>query len=77
MTGVIHLVAARGDNGELLRSTWETGQPQMVVLAPDQLLEGLVEGLAGMEVGGQAGHHNPGRVPGRRSGDGPRAAGEH
>jgi FKBP-type peptidyl-prolyl cis-trans isomerase len=52
-TGVVHLAAARGDTGELLRSTWEGGQPQLVVLSPDQLLEGLVEGLDGMQVGGR------------------------
>jgi FKBP-type peptidyl-prolyl cis-trans isomerase len=53
MTGVVHLAAAQGDTGELLRSTWEGGQPQLVVLSPDQLLEGLVEGLEGMQVGGR------------------------
>ena len=52
-TGVVQLAAARGDTGELLRSTWEGGQPQLVVLSPDQLLEGLVEGLDGMQVGGR------------------------
>ena len=52
-TGVVNLAAARGDTGELLRSTWEGGQPQLVVLSPDQLLEGLVEGLEGMQVGGR------------------------
>jgi FKBP-type peptidyl-prolyl cis-trans isomerase len=52
-SGVVHLAAARGDTGELLRSTWEGGQPQLVVLSPDQLLQGLVEGLEGMQVGGR------------------------
>ena len=53
MAGVVHLVAARGDTGELLRSTWASGEPQTVVLDPDQLLEGLVEGLTGIKVGGR------------------------
>jgi peptidylprolyl isomerase len=53
MTGVVHLAAARGDTGEMLRSTWEGGQPQVIVLSPDQLLEGLVDGLDGMQVGGR------------------------
>ena len=52
-TGVVQLAAARGDTGELLRSTWEGGQPQLIVLDPDQLLEGLVDGLDGMQVGGR------------------------
>ncbi len=52
-TGVVHLAAARGDTGEMLRSTWEGGQPQLIVLAPEQLLPGLVEGLEGMQVGGR------------------------
>jgi FKBP-type peptidyl-prolyl cis-trans isomerase len=52
-TGVVHLAAARGDTGEMLRSTWEGGQPQLIVLAADQLLPGLVEGLEGMQVGGR------------------------
>jgi peptidylprolyl isomerase len=52
-TGVVHLVAARGDTGEVVESTWTSGQPQTVVVASGQLLEGLVEGLPGMKVGGR------------------------
>jgi FKBP-type peptidyl-prolyl cis-trans isomerase len=52
-TGVVHLVAARGDNGEVLQSTWEGGGPQLVVLSPEQLMEALADGLAGMQVGGR------------------------
>jgi peptidylprolyl isomerase len=52
-TGIVHLVAARGDTGEVLQSTWEAGQPQIVVLDPDQLLADLADGLAGMKVGGR------------------------
>jgi FKBP-type peptidyl-prolyl cis-trans isomerase len=53
MTAVLHLVAARGDDGTILESTWENGQPQTFVVAPGQLLDGLVEGLPGMQVGGR------------------------
>jgi peptidylprolyl isomerase len=53
MTAVLHLVAARADTGEILESTWTGGQPQPVVVAPGQLLEALVEGLPGMQVGGR------------------------
>lgn len=52
-TGIVHLVAARSDTGEVLQSTWEGGQPQVVVLSPDLLLEALADGLAGMQVGGR------------------------
>lgn len=50
---VVHLVAARGDTGEVVESTWTSGQPQPVVVASGQLLNGLVEGLPGMKVGGR------------------------
>jgi len=52
-TGVFQLIAARGDTGEVLESTWTSGQPQAFVIAEGQLLEGLVEGLPGMQVGGR------------------------
>jgi peptidylprolyl isomerase len=52
-SGVVHLVAARGDNGEVLQSTWESGQPQVVVLDGDLLLPALADGLEGMQVGGR------------------------
>ncbi|MET0146313.1 MAG: FKBP-type peptidyl-prolyl cis-trans isomerase [Ilumatobacteraceae bacterium] len=52
-TGAFNLLAARGDTGEILDSTWETGQVQTLTLAQGELLEGLVEGLTGMEVGGR------------------------
>jgi peptidylprolyl isomerase len=52
-TAVVHLVAARGDIGEVVESTWTSGQPQPVVVADGQLLPGLVEGLPGMKVGGR------------------------
>ena len=52
-TAVFQLIAARGDNGEVLESTWTTGQPQAFVVAEGELLGGLVEGLPGMKVGGR------------------------
>ena len=52
-TGVFQLIAARGDNGEVIESTWTTGEPQALVIEEGQLLDGLVEGLAGMKVGGR------------------------
>ena len=52
-TGVFQLIAARGDNGEVIESTWTTGQPQALVIDEGQLLDGLVEGLPGMQVGGR------------------------
>jgi len=52
-TAVVHLIAARGDTGEVVESTWTSGQPQPVVVASGQLLDGLVAGLPGMKVGGR------------------------
>ncbi len=52
-TAVFQLIAARGDNGEVLESTWTAGQPQAFVVAEGELLGGLVEGLPGMKVGGR------------------------
>lgn len=52
-TGVFQLIAARGDDGEILESTWTSGQPQAFLIAEGQLLDGLVEGLPGMQVGGR------------------------
>jgi peptidylprolyl isomerase len=50
---IVHLVAARGDTGEVLQSTWTTGQPQPIMLADGQILPALVEELPGMKVGGR------------------------
>ena len=52
-TVVIHLVAFRGDTGEQLQSTWESPQPLSLTLVPGATLEGFVEGIAGMKVGGR------------------------
>jgi peptidylprolyl isomerase len=50
---LVHLVAARGDTGEVLQSTWTTGQPQPVMVADGQILPALAEKLPGMKVGGR------------------------
>jgi peptidylprolyl isomerase len=52
-TAIVHLAAARADTGEVLQSTWTTGQPQPIVLADRQILPALVEKLPGMKVGGR------------------------
>jgi FKBP-type peptidyl-prolyl cis-trans isomerase len=52
-TAIVHLAAARADTGEVLQSTWTTGQPQPIVLAEGQILPALVEKLPGMKVGGR------------------------
>ncbi len=52
-TAIVHLAAARGDTGEILQSTWTTGQPQPIILADGQILPALVEKLPGMKVGGR------------------------
>jgi FKBP-type peptidyl-prolyl cis-trans isomerase len=52
-TAIVHLAAARADTGEVLQSTWTTGQPQPIVLADGQILPALVEKLPGMKVGGR------------------------
>ena len=49
----LHLVAARGDTGEVLQSTWEQGGPQPITFAEGGTVPFLLEGLAGMQVGGR------------------------
>ncbi len=50
---VVHIVAFRADTGERLESTWESPQPLDLTLATGATLEGFVEGIAGMKVGGR------------------------
>ncbi|MEZ5219734.1 MAG: FKBP-type peptidyl-prolyl cis-trans isomerase [Ilumatobacteraceae bacterium] len=50
---LIDLIAFRGDTGEQVDSTWGTGGPFALVLAQDQALPGLVEGIVGMQPGGR------------------------
>ena len=52
-TGVFHLVAARADDGTVLQSTWDAGQPQPIQIADGALIPELVESLPGMKVGGR------------------------
>ena len=51
--GLFHLVAARGDDGTVLTSSWVDGQAQPLPIDDDELLAGLADGLAGMQVGGR------------------------
>jgi peptidylprolyl isomerase len=52
-TGIFHLVAARVDDGTELQSTW-TGAPQAVPVVDDgTLIDELITGLPGMQVGGR------------------------
>ncbi|MCX6521118.1 MAG: FKBP-type peptidyl-prolyl cis-trans isomerase [Actinobacteria bacterium] len=51
-TAYLHLIAFRGDTGEQVASSWETGQPQPIQFAEQGSLPGIIEGMAGMKVGG-------------------------
>jgi peptidylprolyl isomerase len=52
-TGVIHFALFRGDNLQLLDSSWET-DPFSLTLEPEAVaLEGMYEGMLGMRVGGR------------------------
>lgn len=53
MTALVHFVLARADNGVILRSTWNQGAPSQVVMAPSGQMDGMIEGLVGMRVGGR------------------------
>jgi FKBP-type peptidyl-prolyl cis-trans isomerase len=53
MTGILHLVAARADDGSVLQSSWDAGQPAQLQLVDGDVLDGLIEGLTGMKVGGR------------------------
>ena len=52
-TAAIQFVAHRGDTGEKVFSTWESGQPATFKYGVDEAMPGLVEGLDGMNVGGR------------------------
>jgi peptidylprolyl isomerase len=52
-TVVIHLVAFRADTGERLQSTWESPQPLNLTLMTGATLDGFVQGISGMKVGGR------------------------
>lgn len=53
MVALVHFALARRDNGVILRSTWDQGAPSQLVLAPSGQMDGLVDGLVGMRVGGR------------------------
>lgn len=50
---ILHLQAYRADTGELLESTWEFDIPLDITLAKGATLDGLIEGIPGMRVGGR------------------------
>lgn len=52
-TVVVHLVAYRADTGERLESTWESPQPLNLSLVTGATLEGFLDGIPGMKVGGR------------------------
>lgn len=53
MTVALHLVAFRADTGEEITGTWEQGAPVTFELVEGGTLPGLLEGIAGMKVGGR------------------------
>lgn len=52
-TVVIQLVAFRADTGARLQSTWESPQPLTLTLSSGATLEGFLEGISEMKVGGR------------------------
>lgn len=50
---IINFVFARADNGVVLRSTWDNGQPEQIALIPGAEMTGMIEGIEGMQVGGR------------------------
>ena len=51
-TAIVHLMLLRGDDLEVLESTWSFDDPAQIVMAPGGAIDGLVDGLVGMRVGG-------------------------
>lgn len=51
-TAIVHLMLLRGDDLEVLESTWRFGEPAAFTLLPDGPIPGLVDGLLGMRTGG-------------------------
>jgi peptidylprolyl isomerase len=51
-TAYVQLIAYNGNDGKELQSTWETGQPIPLPL-DDQTIDGIVQGMQGMKVGGR------------------------
>jgi peptidylprolyl isomerase len=50
---ILHLQAYRADTGELLETTWEFDFPLDISLIEGATLDGLLEGIPGMNVGGR------------------------
>ena len=53
MIALIRFVLARADNGTILRSTWDDQAPTQLVMAPSGQMDGMLEGMVGMKVGGR------------------------
>ena len=53
MIALIRFVLARADNGAILRSTWDDQAPTQLVMAPSGQMDGMLEGMVGMKVGGR------------------------
>jgi peptidylprolyl isomerase len=51
-TAIAHLLLMRGDDLEVLESTWNFNDPAQIVMVPGGAIDGLVEGMLGMQVGG-------------------------
>ena len=51
-TAVVHMLLVRGDNLAVLLDTWKSSDPLQIVVADDQSLPGLIEGIQGARVGG-------------------------
>lgn len=51
-TAIVHLLLLRGDDLEVLESTWRFETPAEIVMVPGGAIDGLVDGMAGMRVGG-------------------------
>lgn len=56
---VLHLQAYRADTGELLESTWEYESPLDISLVDGATLNGILQGLPGIQVGGRRLIHIP------------------
>ena len=52
-TAVLHLIAYRADTGDELASSWESGELQPVQFVEGGSIDGLIQGLDGMKVGGR------------------------
>lgn len=50
---IMHFVLARADNGVVLRTSWDDGQPSQLPLVPGAEMSGMITGIEGMQVGGR------------------------